>query len=401
MSLKEQLEALSCGFMSIVDYVEAERSGKLPKWPDILSESLSKEEYPKEHPLHEDNVNERWNASCQIFASAESERHLFTRDVLEKIHVHMFDCSPLVRRHLLWALYFIGDGSSVPHIKRLLDIEVIGGLPSRVGDYDTMGLGHTILRKLAPKPASCERTIFLLSPDIILAKTLKAFCEHNDMNLWIGGPDSPDVIAVPYKVGIVHKDWMDEKSWNEWIVFLKESQGKDHDFLLVIIVNSDTSEWERRELEAQFVDIHKTIFFVSEGEEKNILRTVKIWLDSNPPIQQEILPSEEVNNNLTSQNTGGDKNLQYRIRELLHRIPTNESAATVNLQAYFKWRTQVKSLLIKYLGDHHHVVKDLDSAIGLNMNPPVVGDSILAAKGVLEALAEDLDNGLVEIKEIT
>ena len=59
----------------------------------------------------------------------------------------------------------------------------------------------------------------------------------------------------------------------------------------------------------------------------------------------------------------------------------------------------MKSLLIKYLGDHHHVVKDLDSAIGLNMNPPVVGDSILAAKGILEALLEDLDQGLVNIKE--
>lgn len=116
------------------------------------------------------------------------------------------------------------------------------------------------------------------------------------MNLWIGGPNSPDVIAVPYKVGIVHKDWMDEKSWNEWITFLKESQGEDHDFLLIIIVDSDTSEWTRRELEAQFVDIHKTIFFVSEGEETNILRTVRIWLDSKPASTQEVLPSAEVNN---------------------------------------------------------------------------------------------------------
>lgn len=94
----------------------------------------------------------------------------------------------------------------------------------------------------------------------------------------------------------MHKDWMDEKSWNEWITFLKESQGEDHDFLLIIIVDSDTSEWTRRELEAQFVDIHKTIFFVSEGEETNILRTVRIWLDSKPASTQEVLPSAEVNN---------------------------------------------------------------------------------------------------------
>lgn len=396
MSLEEQLEALSCGFMSIVDYAEAERSGKLPKWPDISSESLSKVKYPKKHPLNDDIVDKRSTASVMIWMSAQEKRHLFTRDVLEKIHVHMFDCSPAVRLWLVQALYYIGDRSSVPHIKRLLDMEVIGDLPNTVGDISE---GMVILCKLAPKPASCERTIFLLSPDFELAKKLRDFSEHKDMNLWIGGPDSPDVIAVPYKVGIVYKNWMDEKAWNEWIIFLKESHGEGHDFLLIIIVNSDTSEWERRELEAQFVDTHRTIFFVSEGEKTNILRTVKIWLDSNPPIQQEILPSEEVSNRLPSQNTGGDKNLQHRVRELLHRFSGNESAATVNLQAYFKWRTQAKSLLIKYLGDDHHVVKDLDSAIGLNMNPPVVGDSILAAKGILEALLEDLDQGLFNIME--
>lgn len=282
MSLEEQLERLSCGFMSVVDYAEAVRSGKLPQWPDVRSESRSKGKYPEEHSLNKDNLDKRETASLTIHMSARSERHLFTRDVLEKIHVHMFDCAPLVRDSLVQALYYIGDGSSVPYIKRLLDIEVIGDLPTNIRMPDIITLGHVILRKLAPKPASCERTIFLLSPDIYLARRLKDFCEHNDMNLWIGGPNSPDVIAVPYKVGIMHKDWMDEKSWNEWVTCLKESQGEDHDFLLIIIVDSHTSEWARREFEAQFVDIHKTIFFVSEGEETNILRTVRIWLDSKP-----------------------------------------------------------------------------------------------------------------------
>jgi hypothetical protein len=175
MSLEEQLEALSCGFMSIVDYAEAERSGKLPKWPDISSESLSKEEYPKEHPLNDDIVDKRSRASVMIWMSAKKERHLFTRDVLEKIHVHIFDCSPAVRLWLVKALYYVGDRSSVPHIKRLLDIEVIGDLPNTLGDISE---GLVILRKLAPKPASCERTIFLLSPNFELAKKLRDFCEH-------------------------------------------------------------------------------------------------------------------------------------------------------------------------------------------------------------------------------
>lgn len=115
--------------MSVVDYAEAVRYGNLPQWPDARSESRSKGKYPEEHPLNKDSLDKRETASAMIYDSAQSERHLFTRDILEKIHVHMFDCSPLVRDSLVQALYYIGDGSSVPHIKRLLDIEVIGDLP--------------------------------------------------------------------------------------------------------------------------------------------------------------------------------------------------------------------------------------------------------------------------------
>ena len=86
-------------------------------------------------------------------------------------------------------------------------------------------------------------------------------------------------------------------------------------------------------------------------------------------------------------------------RSAINRFPANESAAKVNLQAYFKWRTQAKSLLIKYMGNEHHVVKELDSALGLDMDPSLVDACILAVKGILEALLEEVNQGLIQIKE--
>lgn len=44
-------------------------------------------------------------------------------------------------------------------------------------------------------------------------------------------------------------------------------------------------------------------------------------------------------------------------------------------------------------------MKELDSALGLDMDPSLVDACILAAKGILEALLEDLNQGLIEIKE--
>ena len=44
------------------------------------------------------------------------------------------------------------------------------------------------------------------------------------MYIRIGDPNSSDFTAIDFKVGIVTRDSLDEKSWNKWIEFLKENQ---------------------------------------------------------------------------------------------------------------------------------------------------------------------------------
>ncbi len=99
-----------------------------------------------------------------------------------------------------------------------------------------------ILLNMEPALVSCEDTIFVISPNIRLVENIRDFCVQRHMKLWIGDPNSPDVIAVPYKVGIVDKYYMDPKSWGDWIEFLRETKGDRYDDLLIIILPYPFSE---------------------------------------------------------------------------------------------------------------------------------------------------------------
>jgi hypothetical protein len=71
----------------------------------------------------------------------------------------------------------------------------------------------------------------------------------------------------------------------------------------------------------------------------------------------------------------------------------------VNLDVYFKFRIQAKWLLVQCLGEYHPYTRELNTLFTADMDPFSVGAYLLAAKGILEALVEDLDRDLIEIKE--
>ena len=71
----------------------------------------------------------------------------------------------------------------------------------------------------------------------------------------------------------------------------------------------------------------------------------------------------------------------------------------VDLRLYCKRRIQAKWLLINYLGEDHLYTRELVSALSSDPDPSCLGIYILTAKGVLEALMEDLDSGMIGVKE--
>ena len=396
MSLEEQLERLNYRFMSVDGYAAAARSGKLPHWPVSRSE-LRPGQMPRKHPMNNYNVNNRMRASWNILELAERDKSLFTDDVLKTIHDHIFDCAPGVRHNLVKVLYHVGNKSSIPHLGRLLDIETAGELPN-TGVENVIRVAYLVHRKLKPNPAFRERTIFLLSPNISLALRLWDFCANNRMYIRIGDPNSSDFTAIDFKVGIVTRDSLDEKSWNKWIEFLKANQGKVYDYLLVIILNSEIADTDRQKLEKHLEEINKPVFFATETEVGHIISSVRRWLKNGHKPTEDVRPCEETTDNLTKNDEiGGDTTFRDQLIGLIYGFPTISSGTKVNLQDYSNWRMRAKWLLANFLGEQHLYTRELDKMLG--EIEPFPAPNILLAKGVLEALRLDFNLGLVKIKE--
>jgi hypothetical protein len=256
-----------------------------------------------------------------------------------------------------------------------------------------------ILLTMEPASVSCEDTIFVISPNDQIVENVRDFVVQRHIKLWIGDPKSPDVIAVPYKVGIVDKYWMDPKSWADWIEFLRETRGDRYDDLLIIILPHPFSEEALDEIKREFEDAHEPVHFLFGGEGKHVVKVIANWLDTGSIEQFSVC--EDVTSTIAPNNSEETRQATFRERldELMNRFTVEETKHKVSVDVYFKYRIQAKWLLTKFLGGNHLYTKELDIMFAVDMDPFAVGGYLLAAKGILEALKEDLDNGLVQVKE--
>ncbi len=224
-------------------------------------------------------------------------------------------------------------------------------------------------------------------------------CVQRHMKLWTGDPNSPDVIAVPYKVGIVDKYYMDPKSWGDWIEFLRETRGDRYDDLLVIILPYPFSEAALDEAKREFEDAHEPVHFMFGGDGNHIVKIIGDWLDTGSI--EPFSVCQDATSTIIPTNSEEAKHMTFRDRldELMKRFTFEDTKAKVNLDAYFKLRIQAKWLLIKYLGENHPYTRELKTMFVADMDPFSVGRYLLAAKGIMEAPVEDLDRGLIEIEE--
>ena len=88
-----------------------------------------------------------------------------------------------------------------------------------------------------------------------------------------------------------------------------------------------------------------------------------------------------------------------RLGKLLNSLQIDDPRDKVDLRLYCKWRIQAKCLPINYLGEDHLYTRELVSALSSDPDPSLLGSYILTAKGVLEALMEDIDSGIIGVKE--
>ncbi|MEI6135506.1 MAG: hypothetical protein WCP72_11070 [Desulfomonile sp.] len=249
-----------------------------------------------------------------------------------------------------------------------------------------------------PISASIFDTVFFISPNNQLVESIRDFCASKNMKLWIGDPDSPDVIAIPYRIGIVDKAYMGQKSWADWIEFLRDTKGVSHEHLLIIILPPPFSEAVLDEAKKEFEDAHDDVRFTFDTEGRSILKIIGDWLGNR---SKEPSLFHDATSTIVPSRSGEKTQATFRDRleELMNRIPSEDTNGKVNLDVYFKFRIRAKWLLVQGLGESHPYTKELDSVFLHDMDPFAAGSYLLAAKGILEALVEDLDHGLIAVKE--
>jgi len=127
---------------------------------------------------------------------------------------------------------------------------------------------------------SMENTVLVISPNAQLIQDIKDFCESKNMKLFVGDPNSPDVIAVPSKVCIVEKDFMDKKSWNDWIGFLVDNKGEDVEQLLIVILPHSFSESLLEEVKQEFDGSDAPIQFMFGYDGTLVVELMKKFMDT-------------------------------------------------------------------------------------------------------------------------
>ena len=113
---------LTWKFMSIGDYNQAVDAGKLvrkPKYPDDREFFLK---YP-DHPMAGENRFKRIRAADIIRDYSKKLKGELSQNLLDKMHIALFDCCAAVRQSMAATLFYGGNDTSIPFLMRLLEIE--------------------------------------------------------------------------------------------------------------------------------------------------------------------------------------------------------------------------------------------------------------------------------------
>ncbi|MGO9737051.1 MAG: hypothetical protein ACLPVO_06430 [Desulfomonilaceae bacterium] len=135
------------------------------------------------------------------------------------------------------------------------------------------------------------------------------------------------------------------------------------------------------------------------GAGSQVAKIIGNWLDTGSIEPFSVF--QDAKSTIVPTNSEQTRQMTFRRRldELMNRFTVEDTKAKVSLDVYFKFRIQAKWLLLQCLGEYHLYTRELNTLFTADMDPFSVGAYLLAAKGILEALAEDLDRGLIEIKE--
>ena len=243
--IKQAVKDLSYKFMSIDDYDRAIEIGKLVIKPGFADDMAFFLKYP-DHPMAGENRFKRIRAADIIRDYSKNLKGELPQNILDKVHDALFDCCAAVRHSIAAILFYSGNDTSIPFLMRLLETEKESPIVKKTAEV--------ALFRIKPQyPSPKEDTLAFASANINLAIKINDFCKENNKKIFFPETGSPDIIAIPFFVMIVDRNFIGKSAWEDYCEY--SNDGDDDTPVIIIDANLKQS------MEKYPIRPHMTMFF--------------------------------------------------------------------------------------------------------------------------------------------
>jgi hypothetical protein len=249
---------LTWKFMSMDDYNQAVDAGELIKKPGLTDDMEFFLKYP-DHPMAGENRFKRIQAADIIRDYSKSLKGELPQNLLDKVHDALFDCCAAVRHSIATVLFYSGNDTSIPFLMRLLETEKESPIVKKTAEV--------ALFRIKPQyPFPKGDTLAFASDNINLAIEINDFCKENNKKIFFPEPGSPDIVAIPFFVMIVDRNFIGKSAWEDYCDY------SNYDNTTVIIIDSNLKQsMEKYPIRPQ----HNNVFLIEQWCESVLMEKLK------------------------------------------------------------------------------------------------------------------------------
>ena len=218
---------LTWKFMSIEDHNQEVDTGQLVRKPQFADDRAFFLKYP-DHPMASENRFKRIQAADIIRDYSKKLKGKLPQNLLDKVYDSLFDCCATVRYSIASGLFYSGNDTSIPFLMHLLETEKESPIVKKTAEV--------ALFRIKPQyPFPKGDTLAFASDNIDLAIEINDFCKENNKKIFFPEPDSPDIIAIPFFVMIVDRNFIGKSAWEDYCEYSNE--GEDDTPVIIIDPN--------------------------------------------------------------------------------------------------------------------------------------------------------------------
>jgi len=249
---------LTWKFMSMEDYNQAVDAGELVRKPKLTDDMAFFLKYP-DHPMAGENRFKRIRVADIIRDYSKNLKSELPQKLLDKVHDALFDCCAAVRHSIAAVLSYSGNDTSIPFLMRLLETEKESPIVKKTAEV--------ALFRIKPQyPFPKGDTLAFASDNINLAIEINDFCKQNNKKIFFPEPGSPDIVAMPFFVMIVDRNFIGKSAWEDYCDY-----SNDDNTPIIIIDSNLKQSMEKYPIRPT----HDHVFLIEQSCESVLMEKLK------------------------------------------------------------------------------------------------------------------------------